>query len=122
MKDAVVRMRVTEEEHLEIAKAASDARMTMSAFVRSLSLQGAGVQPFLNSGDRQIMRVLHDDLRAIGVNLNQIARALNSKDVVDDAEIRGALVDVERVAKFTLLELKRLAHRGGSKNIQEAEA
>ena len=122
MKDAVVRMRVSDEEQRAIAEAASVADMTVSAFVRSLSLQGAGVRPFLNSDDRQIMRVLHEDLRAIGVHLNQLARAVNAKNVVDANEIKVALLDVERVSKFTLLELKRLASRGRSKDVREADA
>lgn len=112
MKANVIHLRVTEEEQAAIQMAAAEAGMTVSAFVRSLSLQGAGVAPFLNSDDRAVMRTLHEDMRAIGVNLNQVARALNSKRTVHDGEVRTVLGNVERVAKFTLLELKALAFRG----------
>lgn len=120
MKGAVIHLRVTADEQAAIQKAAEDAGMTVSAFVRSLSLQGAGVTPFLNADDRKVMRVLHEDMRAIGVNLNQVARALNSKREVHDNEVGMVLSNVERVAKFTLLELKGLAMRGRSKGEPEA--
>ena len=39
------------------------------------------------------------DLRKIGVNLNQIARALNERRVVADAEVMEALVQLARVVE-----------------------
>ena len=41
-KDKVVRMRLSAEEHAAIEMAAAAADMTMSAFLRSLMLEGAG--------------------------------------------------------------------------------
>ncbi len=120
MKDCVIRMRVSEDEQAAIQGAAEAAGMTVSAFVRSLSLQGAGVTPFLNADDRKVMRALHDDMRAIGVNLNQVARALNSKKAVHDGEVGMVLSNIERVVKFALLELKGLASRGRMKRSDEA--
>ena len=103
---------MSEDEQAAIQKAAAEAGLTVSSFVRSLSLQGAGVMPFLNPDDRNVFRVLHEDMRAIGVNLNQVARALNSKREVRIGEIGIVLSNVERLAKYTLLELKALAARG----------
>lgn len=89
--------------------------MTVSAFVRSLSLEGAGVRPCLTDQDRSVFSLLVDDMRAIGVNLNQVARALNSNKAVHDEEIRIHVSNVQKVAAHTLLELRSLAKRSGQK-------
>ncbi len=53
--------------------------MTVSAFVRSLSMEGAGVRPFSRRRiEPWCSACSPDGMRAIGDNLNQIARAINT--------------------------------------------
>ena len=70
-KDRTVHVRVTADEHAAIEKAAEDAGMTVSSFFRSLLLEGAGVRPMLTGDDRLVMAALLEDMRMIGINLNQ---------------------------------------------------
>lgn len=49
--------------------------MSVSAFLRSLLLEGAGVRPILTAEDRLIIAALLEDMRMIGINLNQVARS-----------------------------------------------
>ncbi|RVP75493.1 plasmid mobilization protein, partial [Sinorhizobium meliloti] len=77
-KDRTLHARVTADEHAAIERAAEGAGMTVSSFFRSLNLEGAGVRPMLTGDDRLVMAALLEDMRMIGINLNQVARALNS--------------------------------------------
>lgn len=109
----VVHARFTASELAAVHKAAEQAELTVSAFMRSLTLEGAGVQPFLTAEDRAIFEFLHRDLRTIGVNLNSLAqlayRQFNAGDV---SELLKGLLPV---ATGLALELNRLKRRNGRK-------
>lgn len=112
-KDKVVRMRLSADELVAIENAASAADMTMSAFLRSLLLEGAGVRPLLAEDDRTVMGFLADEMRAVGTNLNQMARALNSGGAVRPADLDANIAEVQVVVAAVLSELRTLAKRGG---------
>ena len=88
--------------------------MNMSAFVRSLSMEGAGVQPFLGEGDRAILGLLADGMRAIGANLNQIARAINNGRTPAPDELAGTIRDAHVVATTLAAELADMTRRSAS--------
>ena len=107
-------VRLCDAEYLAVQEAAEAAGMTASAFFRSLTLEGAGVRPVFNDEDRTILSILHEDMRKIGVNLNQVARSLNAGRVVDAEEVKIALRNVEKIADVTRLELRNSATRAGN--------
>ncbi|WP_353505689.1 plasmid mobilization relaxosome protein MobC [Rhizobium sp. RM] len=94
--------------------------MTVSGFFRSLSLEGAGVRPIFNDKDRAILFLLHEDMRKIGVNLNQVARSLNAGRVVDPEEVKIALRNVKIITDEVSLELRNAAVRAGNSRRGEA--
>lgn len=112
-KSRTLKTRVSHEEFEAIQTAADEANMTVSAFLRSLLVEGAGVKPFLVDEDRAVIGLLLEDMRAIGVNLNQIARALNSKRTVHPSELSIGLTNVEMIAAQCLLELRSFSKRAG---------
>lgn len=112
-KDRTVHVRVTADEHAAIEKAAEDADMTVSSFFRSLLLEGAGVRPMLTGDDRLVMAALLEDMRMIGINLNQVARALNSGRGVHPSELDINLENVQRVQAAVMSELRALTRRAG---------
>lgn len=114
-KGRTVHVRVTDDEHAGIERAAVSADMTVSAFFRSLLIEGAGIQPMLTEEDREILAVLREDMRMIGVNLNQVARALNSGRAVHAGEINMAVENVQRVQAAVVSELRLLAQRQGQR-------
>lgn len=83
----------------------------MSAFMRSLTLDGAGILPFLSEDDRVIFELLHRDLRAIGVNLNSLVRCSYQRSVPADAI--ADLRDLQPLVAGLAFELQRLASRPG---------
>ncbi|RWM14937.1 MAG: plasmid mobilization relaxosome protein MobC [Mesorhizobium sp.] len=105
-KDRMVHARVSADEYAAIEKAAKAADMTVSGFFRSLILEGAGVRPVLTKEDRAVMALLLEDMRAIGVNLNQVARSLNSGKGVHPGDIDINLGNVQRVQAAVMTELR----------------
>lgn len=112
-KERTVHARITAEEYAALEEAAKAADMTVSGFFRSLTLEGAGVRPILTQDDRLIMAMLLEDMRAIGVNLNQVARALNSGRGVHPSELDINLANVQRVQAAVMTELRALSKRAG---------
>lgn len=112
-KDKVVRMRLSAPEHAAIEKAAKAAGMTVSAFLRSLLLEGAGVRPMLAEEDRTVMDFLAEEMRSVGLNLNQLTRAMNSGRAVKAADLSANIGEVQVVVAAVVTELKALAKRAG---------
>jgi hypothetical protein len=94
----VAHIRLSEGELAAVEAAATGASMSVSAFVRSLSLEGAGAQPFLNPADRALIQLLGQDMRAVGNNLNQLALAMRAGRSVDGFHLAGAVDDARAVA------------------------
>ncbi|MEY9323441.1 MULTISPECIES: plasmid mobilization protein [Rhizobiaceae] len=112
-KERTVHARITADEYAALEEAAKAADMTVSGFFRSLTLEGAGVRPIMTKDDRLIMAMLLEDMRMIGVNLNQVARALNSGRGVDPSELDINLANVQRVQAAVMTELRALSKRAG---------
>jgi hypothetical protein len=79
--------------------------------MRSLTLEGAGVSPFLTDDDRAVFEMLISDMRSVGVNLNQLTRSANASSRLSDAELAVELVEVRRLVAAVVLELHSFAAR-----------
>lgn len=113
-KDKVAHIRFSATDFDALDAAASAAGLTVSAFVRSLAMEGAGVRPFLGEGDRAVLGLLADGMRAIGSNLNQIARAINSGDVPAANDMTGSIKDAHGVATTLAGELAAMTRRAAA--------
>ena len=85
-------VRVTEAEAEELRERAQAARLSVAAYVRRRALGQRVRTAELRLGAAELR-----ELNRIGVNLNQMARALNSGAVSSPAEIQEA---VERVGEL----------------------
>ena len=113
-KEKVAHIRFSPAEFDALEAAASTADMTVSGFVRSLSMEGAGVRPFLGEGDRAVLGVLADGMRAIGGNLNQIVRAINTGKVPAEADVAGSIKDAHSVTTVLASELTEMTRRAAA--------
>ena len=86
-------MRVTEAEETELRERAQAARLSMGAYLRRRALG----QRVRSAVERRLGAAERRELNRIGVNLNQMARALNSGAVSSPAETQEA---VERVGEL----------------------
>jgi hypothetical protein len=118
-KDRVAHIRFSPAEYDALEAAARAAGMTISAFVRSLSMEGAGVRPFLGEGDRLVLGLLADGMRAIGGNLNQIARAINTGGVPTEGDVTGSIKDAHSVATALASELAEMTRRAAATRREE---
>lgn len=84
-------VRLTVGERLHIEAQAATARMLPTRYVRELVL-GHRVQPITSAADDALLL----ELNRIGVNLNQLARALNS-DRPERADLSATLDELRRV-------------------------
>lgn len=113
-KDRVAHIRFSPAEFDALETAASAAGMTVSAFLRSLSMEGAGVRPFLSQADRSVLGLLAEGMRAIGGNLNQIACAINNGRTPAPDELAGTIWDAHVVATTLAAELADMTRRSAS--------
>jgi len=110
-KDRVAHIRFSPIEFDALETAAAAAGMTVSAFVRSLAMDGAGVRPFLAEGDCAVLALLAEGMRAIGGNLNQVARAINTGRAPAEQELLGSIKDAHAVAITVASELAEMTRR-----------
>lgn len=114
VRSRVINVRLAPEEMESVERSAVAAAMTVSAFMRSLSLEGAGVSPFLNDDDQAIFDLLRDELRRIGVNLNGLTRSVH-RGKIREPEIAAQLAELRPVIAALGLELGKLTERAAAK-------
>jgi ABC-type transporter Mla subunit MlaD len=96
-RQKVVHVRMNEAEFLAFEAFCADVNLTVSEVLRRLVRQAAGLGPALD-GDLKATVLAHaEELRRVGVNLNQIARALNGRR---EAQFEALLDGVERLARL----------------------
>jgi len=104
-REQVAHLRLSDEELAALKAAASRADMSVSAFIRSLALEGAGKAPFLSPYDEALFQLLRQDLRSIGNCLDQLTRTLNIRGFVASVELAAAISDARAVATTVGAEL-----------------
>ena len=90
-----IKFRVTEAERdLILEKMKLIPTRNMAAYLRKIAIDG------------YILQVDHTDIQKIGVNVNQIAKRVNSTGSVyqeDIEEIKGVLAEIWRLQRLNLL-------------------
>jgi hypothetical protein len=119
-KEKVAHIRFSQDEFRAVEAAAARAGLSVSAFVRSLSLEGAGLRPFLSEADRAIIGLLGRYMLAIGNNLNQVARAINAGRSVGTSDIAKAIADAQAVVNTVAVELADMTKRAAAARRGEA--
>jgi hypothetical protein len=112
-REKVAHIRFSDDEMQAVEGAAQRAGLSVSGFMRSLSLEGAGVRPFMSRHDRAIMEMLLEDMRAVGGNLNQIDRTLNATRSVAGSDLTGAIDDARAIATIVAAELASMTKWAG---------
>lgn len=113
-KDKVVHVRLSPTEFEALEQAAKAAGMTFSAFVRSLSLEGAGVAPFLTERDFAILDLLVEAMGSISDNLLRVARAINNGRTPAGEDVAGSIKDAHVVARAVASELAEMTRRSSA--------
>lgn len=88
----VIRFRASAAEKAELARFAVTENVTESDVIRRLIRAGSGMPLPVASDNRAALGECGDQLRKIGVNLNQAVRAMNEGRVGYDAALLKALL------------------------------
>jgi hypothetical protein len=103
-----ITVRLTAEERAIIETGANAADLTPSSYARHKLLGGPQPRSVPKRVlDRMVLSRLLGQLGKIGSNLNQIARASNSGITVYEAEVLGALDELDTARTALLRELGR---------------
>ncbi len=98
-----VKFRVTEaERNLILEKMNLIPTKNMAAYLRKIAIDGYIVQV-----DHSDIKAMTAEIQKIGVNINQIARRVNSTGSVyqeDIDELKGALDEIWRLQRLSLLK------------------
>lgn len=88
MKDSKIKMtvRLTEREHKHLQRQAANAGLKMEPFIRKLII-GIDIQPRPPDNIAQLIR----EINAVGNNINQIAKKVNTESSVSQAQLEEIL-------------------------------
>ena len=100
-----IKFRVTEEERALIEKKMKLVpTRNMEAYLRKMAIDGYIIQI-----DHSDIKAMTAEIQKIGVNINQIARRVNATGSTyehDIAEIKGALAEIWRLQRLSLLKAR----------------
>ncbi len=91
LKDKVIHARLSEDEYLAFRAYCAEHSLTASEAFRRFAREAAGFGPTFDGDVREAIREYSRQLRAIGVNLNQIARILNSGRTPDYPTLKAGI-------------------------------
>jgi hypothetical protein len=84
-RDSFVSFRCTEAEITQLLRQAQAASMSLSHYARSVLLHADGLRPSEPPSapiENPAIRLLADQVRRVGVNINQIAHRLNEHQMI----------------------------------------
>jgi uncharacterized protein (DUF1778 family) len=104
-KSEQMTVRVTPEEKREIERSAAAVDMSASRYMAESALSEGEPRP--GPDEIEELRKLWRELRSIGGNVNQIAKALNKGrgDELDDSALRRAAEAVEQAADVVMSKI-----------------
>ena len=94
-----IKFRVTEEQKMKLIPTDN-----MAAYLRKIAIDG-----YIIKVDHSDIKAMTAEIQKIGVNVNQIARRVNATGSVyaeDIAEIKGALEEIWRLQRLSLLKAR----------------
>lgn len=99
-------VQLTPSERRELEEAAERAGARLSQFVRELCLRRGGVAGTVAGTRRNpAAKALADELRAIGINLNQLARHANTSGAMPEARALRDAIDNLKTAMGRVIAL-----------------
>ena len=123
-RSVTLSLRLSEEMDRRFWAFCQTHKLTRSEALRRLAASAGGFPPPLEDADRALLAELTRQIQAVGVNLNQMVRALNRGDMVAPAALEPVLQGVmETIDEVLILhrELGRRQRRFASRGVEGAE-
>ncbi len=103
-----MRVRFSEDEIGQLKALAHAHNTNVSDVVRRLVRESAGELPVANDAVRPEIKEMVDQLRKVGVNLNQAVRAMNEGRVQYEGDLERALIAVGELVRLHRNELRAM--------------
>lgn len=110
-KSAVVHVRLAEAEFAALHAHCDAMGLSSSKAIRRMIRMFIGLGPSFDGETRQVIRDMMQQMRAIGVNINQVARLMNSGRVPEDEDLRVSFVLLLELLKHQEMFLGSLCDR-----------
>ena len=117
-RSKVLHVRLAPALEAALAGEAEARGETLSGFVRGVLTETGGFGPMLEDADRAAMGRLAEEVRAVGVNLNQAVRALNSGKVPPQGELAGLVVELAEMFAAMRGQLVSMCERGRLRRVE----
>nr|WP_181377356.1 plasmid mobilization relaxosome protein MobC [Ochrobactrum sp. LM19]AJW30026.1 mobilization protein (MobC) [Ochrobactrum sp. LM19] len=123
VRDKAVRLRLSSDEFDALTAACQAANLSVSDVLRRQARSFAGLGPSFDGETRTVIRGMTEQMRAIGVNINQVARLMNSGRVPADEDMQasfGMLLDLLVEQQQFLMLLCVRERQRATKSVGEA--
>lgn len=90
VRDKVVHLRLSSDEFDALHTACQSTNLSVSEVLRRQARSFAGLGPSFEGEARNLIRGMTEQMRAIGVNINQVARLMNSGRVPPDEDMQAS--------------------------------
>lgn len=107
-RQKIVHVRLSEDEFLALEAFCMEVRLSVSEVLRRLARDAGGLGPALDGEVVAAFRGNSEELRRIGVNLNQLARALSGGSEVRMDELLAGLGRLARLVGDQAQDIKVL--------------
>ena len=91
-------IRVSERERREIEEKAAATGMTLSAYIRTMALDGGNVDTTSHEDRQKLMY----ELSTIGNNINQIARMANTNVFISKSDVQEVNEQLKQIQRLLL--------------------
>ncbi|ACM31121.1 plasmid mobilization relaxosome protein MobC [Rhizobium rhizogenes] len=113
-----VRVRLSAAEFCALTAFATDAALPTSEVLRRLAREASGLGPTFEGDMSKKIQLIIVQLRKIGVNLNQIARVLNSGSTPGYEPLLGGIERLARLVAQHERDLDELRARGRARALR----
>lgn len=110
-RDHAVRVRLSGDELAALTTFASEAGLSTSEVLRRLAREAAGLGPTFGGDEARIVAANVAQLRKAGINLNQIARALNAGRAPGYGDLKGGVERLARIVAEQIVMLEGMCAR-----------
>ncbi|MGO4869215.1 MAG: hypothetical protein ACLPGW_01155 [Roseiarcus sp.] len=121
----VAHVRMNAEEHARFAELCRDRGITISAGLRRLAREAGAFGPSLDGQSSRDVRRMIAEWKAVGVNLNQVVRAMNVGRIPESQAIRArvqAALDQLRGHEAMFVSICGPRHARALEALESAEA
>lgn len=121
-RQKVVHVRLSQAEFLAFETFCADVNLTVSEVLRRLARQASGLELAFNADLKEIVLAHADELRRVGANIDQIARALSGKTEPQFEVLLDGVGRLARLVDAQVSDMKEVCEAGHVRALLQVDA